>query len=223
MPETVIHPAATAWPPLRLSDLRVEGRREPLGIDERHPQLSWVAVGGGTDRAQSGYRVRVVSGGPDGRDDPRDEHVPVLWDSGEVSSARGYGVEYAGPELVAGTRYSWAVRIRDEAGTWSPWSDPAWFETAGIEWTAGWIGSPDEATAPRPPALDTFAGGAEVQWIWPASNAAGSPAARSPTGDVTFAADLDLPAGAVIVSATAVVIGPGPVTLTVNEIGRAHV
>ena len=50
---------------------------------------------------------------------------------------------YAGLPLAAGNRYRWKVRVWDEAGLVSGWSEPGWFEveldrTDG--WHASWIG-----------------------------------------------------------------------------------
>ena len=52
-------------------------------------------------------------------------------------------VAYGGSPLAAGGRYRWKVRVWDEAGLVSGWSDPACFEveldrTGG--WHASWIG-----------------------------------------------------------------------------------
>ena len=66
----------------------------------------------------------------------------MAWDSGRVESAAAAGVAYGGLPVTAGGRYRWKVRVRDETGRVSGWSDPAGFEvelnrTGG--WHASWI------------------------------------------------------------------------------------
>jgi len=90
----------------------------------------------------------------------------VAWDSGRVESSASADVAYpseapgglggivppgasrAAPPMPSG-RYSWKVRVWDEGGLASGWSEPAWFEleldrTSG--WHASWIapGGPRE-------------------------------------------------------------------------------
>ena len=51
------------------------------------------------------------------------------WDSGQVTSPDNAQVRYTGLELASETRYHWRVRVWDEAGVASAWSEPTWFET----------------------------------------------------------------------------------------------
>jgi len=58
-------------------------------------------------------------------------------------------------------RYSWKVRVWDEGGLASGWSEPAWFEleldrTSG--WHASWIapGGPRESVTPPAHAPDDY-------------------------------------------------------------------
>ena len=68
-----------------------------------------------------------------------------MWDSGTVNSAQSFDVPYGGPALASQTRYYWQVRVRDNNGRLSPWSQPAWFETAFLDpsqFPGSWITSP---------------------------------------------------------------------------------
>ncbi len=71
-----------------------------------------------------------------------------------MESAATADIAYAGPPLAAGGRYSWKVRVWDEAGLASGWSDPARFEveldrTSG--WHASWIGPSPIRESVTPP------------------------------------------------------------------------
>ena len=121
-------------PPLTPAGLRCAHQVDPLGVAPDQVRLSWRLEGTGTGRAQRAYQVLVT---------PEEPDASAAWDSGRVASAVTADIAYAGAPLTAGGRYSWKVRVWDEAGSASGWSDPARFEveldrTSG--WHASWIG-----------------------------------------------------------------------------------
>ncbi len=118
--------------PLTPAGLRCAHQVGPLGVAPDRVRLSWRLEGTGTGRAQRAYQVMVTDGSG-----------AVAWDSGRVESVATADIAYAGIRLTAGGRYSWKVRVWDETGSASGWSDPARFEveldrTSG--WHASWIG-----------------------------------------------------------------------------------
>jgi len=119
--------------------LRCEHQENPIGIGERRPRFSWVIESDGQGVRQRGYRLQVSTSADFG---------DFLWDSGEVRSPQSVLVDYAGPALRSGTRYHWRVRVRDNHGQDSPWSEPAFFETAldPLEWKARFV-TPEEEGA----------------------------------------------------------------------------
>jgi len=114
---------------LRCAELRCAHLLDPLGVAPDRVRLSWRLEGTGTGRAQYAYQVLVT-----------DDTDAVAWDSGRVESGAAADVAYGGPPLTAGGRYRWKVRVWDEAGTVSGWSDPARFE-AELDRTSGWYAS----------------------------------------------------------------------------------
>jgi alpha-L-rhamnosidase len=123
---------------LRTVGLRCEYRQDPLGIDTDRPRLSWGLESTGRGQRQSAYRLLVASSADILREDIGD-----LWDTGRLDSDRTVNIEYDGAPLTSGQRCYWKIMAWDEAGEPSPWSAPAWWETALLEqddWTGVWIG-----------------------------------------------------------------------------------
>jgi alpha-L-rhamnosidase len=109
---------------MHATDLRCEHRADVPCVDDPAPRFSWTLESTAPDKRQSAYQLRVDS----------------LWDSGRVESAESVGISYAGPPLPAGARCTWTVRVWDERGAVTEWSDAAAFRTGPAEWSAQWIG-----------------------------------------------------------------------------------
>lgn len=114
---------------LEIYGLRTEYKINPLGMDEPQPRFFYKLRG--DSLAQSARRLQVE--GPSGE---------CCWDSGWVESGESIQIVYAGTALCAHSRYHWRVKVRDEQGRESDWSqEDAWFETGflGGAWQAQWI------------------------------------------------------------------------------------
>lgn len=143
--------------------LRCEYLTTPLNIHEHRPRLSWILVlGGASDGADEGgarptpvrgefqtaYQVLVASTPELLRADRGD-----LWDSGRVASSDSAQIEYAGVPLGARRVCHWKVRVWDQNGDATAWSEPARWEMgllAPDDWEASWIGAgpaPDDGAA----------------------------------------------------------------------------
>ena len=132
-------------PPLTPTGLRCAHQVNPRGVAPDRLRLSWLIEGAGRDRVQRAYQVLVTQGEPDGA---------VAWDSGRVESSCPTDIAYAGTPLAPGGRYRWKVRVWDEGGAVSGWSDPAAFEieldrTNG--WLASWVGQGEARESVTPP------------------------------------------------------------------------
>jgi len=118
--------------PLAPRSLRVEHLVNPIGIDVLKPRFTWELAHTERGQAQTAYQIMVK------RDDGSS-----AWDSGRVASPQSVLVEYGGPALESGRRYTWQVRAWDKAGQPSVYSAPAFFEMGlltAAEWKGAWLG-----------------------------------------------------------------------------------
>jgi len=129
-------------------DLRCEYLRDPDGIDEPQPILSWAfALGDPAVRGsrQRGYQVLVAS-------DPSllEPGSADLWDSGRIDSEVAAGILYEGVSLRSRMTCWWTVRSWDDRDVASAWAAPARWSMGLLEpadWSAVWVGL-DEPVRP---------------------------------------------------------------------------
>ena len=135
----------------RIADLRCEYLCDPLGIDVAQPRLSWKLRSSRRGRKQTAYQVLVASD-RDMLDDDRGD----LWDTGKVDSDRSIHIAYAGRPLSSRARCYWKVRVWNEDGDPTAFSNVATWEMGLLEprdWRAKWIAAPgdhDDAAEPAP-------------------------------------------------------------------------
>jgi alpha-L-rhamnosidase len=170
---------------LRVRDLRCEYLTNPLGIDARAPRLSWKMSPVRAEArglSQSAYQVVVASSKGSIIEDKGD-----LWDSGKVVSGQSLHVIYRGKPMTSHVACWWKVRVWDQAGTASDWSEPASWTMGLLEpsdWTGRWIGldGGDET--------EDISLSPEANWIWyPEAN----PAIGAPSGERYFRRTVELP------------------------------
>jgi len=136
--------------PLLVGELRCESQREPRGIGEARPRLSWScrAQEGDTRRGRS-IRAHALRAATSRELLARD--APDLL-AGERVEGDAIAVEWPGAPLPSRAEVWWQVRCWDERDAASPWSEPARF-TVGLlderDWSAQWIGAADADTAAR--------------------------------------------------------------------------
>ena len=127
-----------AQPTIEPVGLRCEYAENPL-IDIQNPRLSWINTNEAEVQgaAQSAYQVQVALGS--------DDFKNLVWDSGKVESDESAFIEYAGEELDSRTTYFWRVKVWDENGNATDWSETASWQMGILsqdEWKGHWIGAP---------------------------------------------------------------------------------
>jgi alpha-L-rhamnosidase len=168
---------------VRPVDLKCEYRINPIGIDIKSPRFSWrLSTSDANARgvSQSAYRVIVATDRQRLRRNTAD-----LWDSGKVEWSQSIQVAYAGKPLTSGIRAFWKVRIWDEAGKQSPWSEPAFWSEGLLnadDWTAKWIGHDEKELWKNPHSPFRYLH--DAHWIW-----------SSGQGPQTFRTKISIPRG----------------------------
>jgi len=120
---------------LIVSDLSCEHKSEPVGIDVMQPRLSWKIKNAGKNMLQTAYSIRVAT-------DPRFQSSKIVWQTGKFAGGESVLVPYGGNTLVSRQRYYWQVKIWDNQGRESKWSEPSFWEMGILspsEWKAKWI------------------------------------------------------------------------------------
>ena len=140
-------PATFAASSLAASALKTDSAVNPLGITSLKPSFSWQLESAERDVMQASYELRVATTADDlGSND--------VWNSGVVNSDASIEVSYDGSALDPATRYFWQVRVTNNNGETSGWSEAAWFETALAE-TGAW-GSAEWISVAAPAAWSDF-------------------------------------------------------------------
>ena len=105
---------------LRPVGLKCEYTLEPLAVDVVSPRLGWRLESRGRAQRQSAYQL-LVAGSPVNLAAERGD----LWDTGKVASDRSIQIEYHGRPLASFERCYWMVRVWDQAGHASAYSEVA--------------------------------------------------------------------------------------------------
>lgn len=126
---------------LQATHLTCEYETNPLGIGTRRPRFGWWVETEKKETMQTIWQIQVALD-PDFR--------KIIWDSEPVPSDASTQVAYEGKPLVSETRYYWRVRVQDNYGDQSDWSETAWFETSLLDptlWQALFISpeTPEDA------------------------------------------------------------------------------
>ena len=120
-----------AAPPCQPVNLRCEYLVDPLGIDARHPRLSWRLEDHRAGAVQSGYAITVSMDSTG---------ASTQWTTGRRNSPDQL-TTYDGPALQPFTKYYWQVEVWDKDGQKTT-SRPASFETGMMDmsnWKGSWI------------------------------------------------------------------------------------
>lgn len=92
---------------MRLKDVCVEYRRNPIGLDVKKPRFSWKLDTKEQNTMQTAYQVQVT------RMNEVDAEGIEIWNSGKVESDQSVLVVYSGEELLPERRYCCKIQVWD--------------------------------------------------------------------------------------------------------------
>ena len=133
---------------VRVQHLLCENRVNPIGLDITNPRFSWQLVSGKRNTIQTAYEITVNNAAGKNRQ--------PIWSSGKIVSQQSVYIPYSGGTLQPNHTYYWQVRVWDNSGKTSSWSETALWQTGFFkesDWKAKWIESTDPSDSINAPAL----------------------------------------------------------------------
>jgi len=122
-----------------VTNLLTENLLNPIGLDVAQPRFTWQLQSNKRNVMQTAYEIRV---GKDGVNLSKNKNVS--WTTGKVGSDQSVLVPYESRmPLVSNQKYYWQVRVWDNQGNTSAWSETASWQMGLLkssDWKAKWIG-----------------------------------------------------------------------------------
>jgi len=115
---------------LKVQSLITEHLTDPVSLDVTTPRFGWQLVSDKRNVIQRAYEIKV------------DLDKSNVWSSGKVASGESVHVPYNGVALQSDKKYTWQVRVWDNKGNQSAWSEMATFQMGLLktsDWKAKWI------------------------------------------------------------------------------------
>ena len=131
-----------------ITELEVDKLINPLGLDSKNPDFSWIIKSEDYNLNQTHYQVFVAT-------DRTFSNKSLVWDSGKVNSSESVYVNYQGKSLEYATKYYWTVKVwtnqskRPKQSKISSWTTGLMNEK---QWNSDWIGvNNDDKKDPKSP------------------------------------------------------------------------
>ena len=126
---------------LKVIEPRCEYRSNPIGIATGEPRFSWKIATDKNSVMQTAYTLQIA---------PNADFSGEIIDTGPVVSSQSHLVCCKGAKFSSSEKRFWRVKITDNQGEESPWSETAFFETSLLDkndWKAVFISGEDESAA----------------------------------------------------------------------------
>lgn len=127
---------------LSVKNLKCTINEKPIAARKMDAFFSWQIISEHRNQLQSAYQI-MVAGNPDNLKTSKN----IIWDSGKINSDKSALVLSESLELKSAQTYFWKVKIWNQDGKESDWSEPVSFKTGLFpeqDWAgAKWIGYED--------------------------------------------------------------------------------
>ena len=130
---------------VQLVEMTCEHKQNPMGVDIISPRLSWKLKSSERNILQTAYQIRVSS-------TQVFDKKNLVWDSGKTPSNESILQAYKGTALQSGKPYFWQVKIWDNQGRESAWSNTGFWEMGLLsvnDWKAQWVEPTVQAMSER--------------------------------------------------------------------------
>jgi alpha-L-rhamnosidase len=120
-----------------IKNLLCENLSNPIGLDAQQPRFSWQLISDTRNVVQTAYEIRASSS-----ESSLEKNKNLVWSTGKILSDSSVHITYAGNPLQSGKKYYWQVRVWDNTGKASQWSEPASWQMGLLsanDWKAKWI------------------------------------------------------------------------------------
>src|SRR5436309_2544755 len=138
---------------LTVHSLLCNTKQNPIGVGEVNPRFSWKLDSKKRNVYQAAYEIRWAQ---------KTSAKKYNWQTVKAHTDQSVNAPYKGQQLQSGKEYVWQVRVWDNTGEVSPWSETASW-TMGLvqaaDWKADWIeaaGLVDSVDRPSPLFIKTF-------------------------------------------------------------------
>jgi alpha-L-rhamnosidase len=154
--------SSSAFAQLAVQNLKTENLTNPIGLDVVKPRFSWQLTSDKRSTLQTAYEIHVA-------EDVASLSKANMWNSSKIASDQSTFVEYAGAELASAKKYYWQVRVYDNFGRVSKWSEPQSWQMgllSASDWKAQWIKpgyEEDTVNKPSPLFRKTFASAKKIK------------------------------------------------------------
>ncbi len=149
---------------VQVKQVLCENTTNPIGIDIARPQLSWQLQSAARNTLQTAYEIRVAASSSDVT-----KGKNLLWNTGKKVTNQSVHINFEGAALQSAKKYYWQVKVWDNHGNSSVWTEPAFWQMGLLkkeDWKANWIQAAfeeDSLMRPSPLFRKVFSANKKIQ------------------------------------------------------------
>lgn len=120
---------------IKVINLSCNYRNNPIGVGTFNPDLGWKLESSRHNVMQTAYQILVSGSAANLK-----KNIGEVWDSKKVNSSQSIQIVYKGVKLLSAKTYYWKIRVWDNYGNISEWSNVATWQM-GLLKSTDWKGA----------------------------------------------------------------------------------